>query len=521
MDLTDLGRRLAERWGCDPLVADAAWLHADRGGTLNAAAASPERLAILQEAFRWAEETPWSLARPDHEPAPSEPRLRILMAEVQARCTGPLVDADATVHEERMTRQNARLRRQLAALREVQERSDRFLHLLAEADPAETPEEWADRAAKTWCGESAVSAARVVWLDHGNPGPGSLPAESPEPARTRPEAPPSPGAPERPPTVVLPLGAAGREWAAVELWCPPERSAADLHLAMATGRRAWESWAALLADRGRLQRRLETVVDSLRSQVETEELRLRQGKLDALGEFAAGAGHELNNPLAVIVGRAQLLLAHAKDAEVARSLRIILTQAQRAHRILRDLMFVARPPVPRCRTCRPSELLASLLREFERECGARGVRLVSEVDDATPPLWADPDALRHLGEILLRNALQATPPDGRILVRSSRKDNELIWSFSDTGKGIGAREAIHLFDPFFCGRQAGRGLGLGLPRAAKIVESAGGRLRWSSSPGHETTFQVHLPLTSPPEQSGPNASPRPAHSSYAGALLKS
>ena len=61
------------------------------------------------------------------------------------------------------------------------------------------------------------------------------------------------------------------------------------------------------------------------------------------------------------------------------------------------------------------------------------------------------------------------PPDGRILVRSSRKDNELIWSFSDTGKGIGAGEATHLFDPFFCGRQAGRGLGLGLPRAAKIV----------------------------------------------------
>ncbi len=320
MDLGDLGRRLAERWGCDPLVADAAWLHADHRGALNPAATSPERLAIIQEAYRWAEQTPWSLGRPDHEPAPSEPRLRILMAEVQARCVGPFVDPDATVQEERMTRQNARLRRQLAALREVQDRSDRFLHLLAESNPAETPEEWADRAAMTWCGESAVSAARVIWLDRQGPGPEPIPAESPEPPRTRSKAiTMPPGAPARPPTVVLPLGSEGRERASIELWSPSEPTSADLRLALATDRRAWESWAALLGDRARLDRRFQAVVGSLRKQVETEEERLRQGKLDALGEFAAGAGHELNNPLAVIVGRAQLLLARIKDAEVARA----------------------------------------------------------------------------------------------------------------------------------------------------------------------------------------------------------
>ena len=88
-------------------------------------------------------------------------------------------------------------------------------------------------------------------------------------------------------------------------------------------------------------------------------------------------------------------------------------------------------------------------------------------------------------------------------MRSTLKNDELIWTISDTGKGISAGEATHLFDPFYCGRQAGRGLGLGLPRASKVVELAGGRLRWTSNPGRETTFQVHLPLNSPspPEQS--------------------
>src|SRR5262249_15970443 len=125
----------------------------------------------------------------------------------------------------------------------------------------------------------------------------------------------------RPPTLVLPLGAPGSGRASIELWYPPEASSPEHRHASVTARRAWEAWAALVAAGGRLERRLRAVVASARKQGETEEARLRRGKLDALGEFAAGAGHELNNPLAVIVGRAQLLLARTDDLEVARSLR--------------------------------------------------------------------------------------------------------------------------------------------------------------------------------------------------------
>ncbi len=527
MELGDLGRRLAEHWGCDPLVVDAAWLHADHGGELNDVATSPDRLAIVQEAYRRAEQTPWSIGRTDHELTPSEPRLRILMAEVQARCIGTFVDGDSTPHEERMTRQNARLRRQLSSLRASQGRSERFLRFLADSTPSESPEDWADRAALTWCSEPEVSAARVVWLDPETPGLASSPTVSedpcPAPHAETASTPQGQAAMGRPPTVVLPLYSDGRARASIELWCASEPTVEVDRLAPPTCRRAWEASAALLANRTRLDRRLRAAVGSLRRRVETEEQRLRQGKLEALGEFAAGAGHELNNPLAVVVGRAQLLLARAGDPEVVRALRIILGQAQRAHRILRDLMFIARPPAPRNRPCRPSELLAAILRDFERDCSAKGVRVVAELDASSSSAWTDPDALRHLAEILLRNALQATPSGGRIQVRSFSKDNELIWSFSDTGKGIGAGEATHLFDPFYCGRQAGRGLGLGLPRAAKIVDLAGGRLRWTSNPGHETTFQVHLPLAypSPPEESEPGPIASPAASFRTTGLLKS
>ena len=215
--------------------------------------------------------------------------------------------------------------------------------------------------------------------------------------------------------------------------------------------------------------------------------------LDALAEFAAGAGHELNNPLAVIVGRAQLLMAREDDPEAVRSFRAIIAQAQRAHRILRDLMYVARPPEPRPRPCQPEEIVRACLRDLQAEAEARGVRIVAEAREPASRVWADPDPLRQLADILARNALEATPSGGSVLFTAGDDGRTLRWSVHDTGRGIGATEGLHLFDPFYCGRQAGRGLGLGLPRAARIVEQAGGDLRWQSVPGHGTTFQVVAP----------------------------
>ncbi len=496
IDLDEFGRRQAERWGCNSLVIDASWLHGDHGPDLERAASQPARVAIIQEACRWAEQTPWSLGNPSlQDTMPAEPRLRVLVAEVQARCTAAFVAADATIQEERMTRQNARLRLLLATVRQGKARSDRLLQALADSDPSESPEEWAARAAMTWCAEPDVSAARVIWLDPAAPttaesGEAAPPAEDDRSSE--------PSWEQRPHTLALPLTLHGRVRAHVQLWSNRQRSDLECRVLAATTRGAWESWAALVFDRADSERRAQSILDSFHRLIETQELRLHKRKLDALSEFAAGAGHELNNPLAVIVGRAQLLLARTDDPETARSLRIMINQAGRAHRILRDLMFVARPPVPRGRNCRPSELLRICLRDFQDEFAARGIRLTSELDESGPAAWTDPDGLRHLAEILIKNAIQATPAGGKIQVRSCVQGDELLWSFSDTGSMVPG-EAAHLFDPFYCGRHAGRGLGLGLPRAARIVEAAGGRLRWSSNPGQGTVFHVHLPVRANPD----------------------
>src|SRR5262249_39231222 len=115
------------------------------------------------------------------------------------------------------------------------------------------------------------------------------------------------------------------------------------------------------------------------------------------------------------------------------------------------------------------------------------------------PVLTDPDALRHLSDALIRNALEATPPGGSIDVAPLVEPDGIAWRFRDTGRGLTPEQARHLFDPFYCGREAGRGLGLGLPRVARSLQLVGGSIDHASRPGDGATFTARL-VPSPPEQ---------------------
>ena len=473
VDAPSLGRTLAVRWGCEPIVADAAWLHADLDADLNACSDQPDRLALVQRAYAMASMTPWAPgAERTRDAGAIDPRVRVLTAEVQSRCGGPFVEADSSAREERLTRDNARLRVAHRQMLNQRASSDRFLEAFVESPLDESPADWAERAGLVWCAEPGVAAARVVW------------AGSEEPVE-----------PVRPPSAVVPLGDPAQPCALVHLW--GEADATESPIKPATSA-AWDVWAGQVAERVRLARQLDGVVAAHRGRVAREEPARRRFMLDALAEFAAGAGHELNNPLAVIVGRAQLLLAKAEDPDSSRSLRAIIAQAQRAARILRDLMYVARPPEPRPRPCTPEDIVRASIRDLQADAEARGVRIVADAREPGIRAWADPEPLRQLADILARNALEASSTGGLVQFTASGDGRSVRWAVHDQGRGIGPGEGLHLFDPFYCGRAAGRGLGLGLPRAARIVAQAGGELKWQSSPGLGTTFVVTLPVAEVP-----------------------
>ena len=484
-EATVVGRKLAERWGLESDVVDATWLHADPRLETGRAGLVSETVRVVQEAFALAAQAPWSPGpeNPDWV-SPSDPRIKVLIAEVQARCGGAFLDSDATTREEALTRENARLLLKVADLEAGQASRDRLLDTFANSGPGEGPEAWAERAGLAWCGEPGVSAASVGWA-----GASQFGCTEPKEAEIH--------AQDRPPALVVPLKAGSTTFANVSLWAPSGQrgEVPDLPVTLP----AWRAWAAMIDARVRLEERLDAVLGAFRHRTEGEGPRLRQAKLEALAEFAAGAGHELNNPLAVIVGRAQLLLTRETDPQAQRSLLAILTQAQRAHRILRDLMYVARPPTSRPRFCQPDDVWRTSLRDARAEADDRGVHLSADGLGHGKRVWADPDGLRHLADSLLRNAIEATSPGGGVRVASSGDSTTLRWTIHDHGRGISAIEGSHLFDPFFCGRQAGRGLGMGLSRAARFVELAGGDLQWCSTPGQGATFSVRLPLAEPPK----------------------
>jgi len=217
-------------------------------------------------------------------------------------------------------------------------------------------------------------------------------------------------------------------------------------------------------------------------------------KLEAMAEFAAGAGHEINNPLAVIAGRAQLLLQEETDPERCRALALISVQAKRVYEMIADLMLFARPPEPVFDQVELISLVDRLIDAMQPQMAEHAVAI--RRTGHREPLVIDADATQlnvALGA-LCRNAMEAIGHDGQIEITLDETDQVAIVRVRDNGPGLSEAARRHLFDPFYSERQAGRGLGMGLPKCWRIVvTNHGGSIDVASQPGGETIFTITLP----------------------------
>jgi signal transduction histidine kinase len=223
---------------------------------------------------------------------------------------------------------------------------------------------------------------------------------------------------------------------------------------------------------------------------------LEREKLEALAEFAAGAGHEMNNPLAVISGRAQLLLRTEQDPQKRRELAIIHAQAMRVHEMIADLMLFARPPQPQRAGVDVAALCRRVIGEVSDHVHER--RIVVESSIAEPLLLsADATQLGVALRALLDNAIEAIGEDGRITLTCcpSNEADSVEIVVADDGPGIPPEVRRHLFDPYYSGRPAGRGLGLGLSKCWRIITNHGGTLEVESQPGHGALLRIVLPAS--------------------------
>jgi signal transduction histidine kinase len=312
--------------------------------------------------------------------------------------------------------------------------------------------------------------------------------------------------------------------------------------------------APLLA---RLEKDVDTLHTAIAEHQAAEAERLRTQKLAALAEFAAGAGHEINNPLAVISGEAQYLLkkvtsglwplvvepaalaagfshpaanaagspshpaangagspshpaANAAGAPgtdhrpLTAALETIIAQAHRINQILRDVMRFARPPQPVMEIVDLAVLIRQITTSLQELAGQRQVRLVYPEADHPVPVEVDPAQIRTALTCLLQNAVEAAPSgpesDGWASIRlidAGPATVEVVVEDNGAGPALPQRE--HLFDPFYSGRPAGRGRGLGLPTAWRLARQHGGDVRFSRPPGGPTRFVLTLPRATQPQ----------------------
>ncbi len=221
-------------------------------------------------------------------------------------------------------------------------------------------------------------------------------------------------------------------------------------------------------------------------------------RLATLGQLAAGVAHELNEPLAAILGLAELAMK-PKDVpgQARRDMEKVKAVCLQAREVIRKLLLFARQAPP-------EEVLVCLnqgVREglgfLEARCAKAGVDLVLELAPDLPPVVCDPAQMNQVLVNLVVNALQAMPRGGRLTVRTETGEDDVALVVRDTGVGMTREVLGKIFVPFFTTKEVGQGTGLGLPVVHGIVTAHQGTIRVDSRPGRGTRVEIRLPRVRP------------------------
>lgn len=218
-------------------------------------------------------------------------------------------------------------------------------------------------------------------------------------------------------------------------------------------------------------------------------------RLESLGELVAGVAHELNNPLTAILGYAQIL-SGLEGTEREHALRTIEDEAQRAARIVRNLLSFARQRPGQRRLVNMEETLRRVidLRRYALEMD--DVHVVTRLG-LVPEVLIDEGQFEQVFLSLLNNAHQALQERGGEVIVSTWQDHDRVYvAFADDGPGVPEELRSRIFEPFFTTREVGLGQGMGLAIVYGVVSHHGGRTWVEENRGGGATFVVELPIPS-------------------------
>lgn len=243
----------------------------------------------------------------------------------------------------------------------------------------------------------------------------------------------------------------------------------------------------------------------------TSQLMRRAEKMSSLGQLIAGVAHELNNPLAVVVGYAQLMGKHPQaNDELRAGMGRVLREAERAAKIVRDLLAFARPCEPQLAAANLNQLVNEVVNTRRSDLEANGITVDLQLDPGLRRTKVDPSQIEQVLNNLVTNAVHAMQGNTRpsVLTITTREHNGNIHvAVADTGAGIPTEILQKIFEPFFTTKAIGKGTGLGLSISHNILKEHRGRIWAESFPGQGATLHLTLPVVECEEPVVPSVTP--------------
>jgi len=248
---------------------------------------------------------------------------------------------------------------------------------------------------------------------------------------------------------------------------------------------------------------LEALVVELR---ETQEQLVQAGKLAAVGQLAAGVAHEINNPLAGIMGYAQLLsekMRRKKDQgitsdDVGRYLSYVENmekQSQRCKQIVQNLLKFARASShEEMELVDCNDSLRETVSLIEHQLETHRIAVTMALAPNLPRVMGHPGKMQQILTNIIINAMQAMPDGGKITITTEQLADAVNLTIADTGVGIKQEHLDKIFEPFFTTKEIGQGTGLGLSVTYGLVHDMGGEISARSKVGEGSAFTIAFPI---------------------------
>jgi signal transduction histidine kinase/ActR/RegA family two-component response regulator len=224
---------------------------------------------------------------------------------------------------------------------------------------------------------------------------------------------------------------------------------------------------------------------------------IQSEKLSAIGQLISGVAHELNNPLAAVIGFSQLSLGTEANPKTISYLKKICSEADRCAKIVNNLLTFSRKSKAEKQPVGINGIIERTLDLMSYQFQVNNVKIIKDLDAELPKTLGDFHQLQQVFLNIVNNAFQAMQEkskEGSLTVRTKRIKDMILIEFTDTGPGIPKENLIKIFDPFFTTKEIGKGTGLGLSVSYGIIKEHGGSIYALSEPGKGATFVIELPI---------------------------